>query len=84
MNIALPRCELVEEKLSWQEAQNECRRRGGSLVTIESAEESKMLWKRFGEKACTNFWIGYNDLGDEGTWAWASSSPPPKLVKVTF
>jgi hypothetical protein len=55
---------------------------GGHLVTINDAAEQAWLLETFGSIAsdnssnlAENFWIGLNDLEEEGTFRWFSGEP---------
>jgi hypothetical protein len=57
---------------TWQQAEREAQNLGGYLVTINNSQENKWLVETFGNlgNGYTSFWIGYNDLVQEGNWEW--------------
>jgi hypothetical protein len=69
---------LITEQ-SWTSAQAEAVTLGGNLVTINDAAENAFLTATFttplfpGDSG--TFWIGFNDVGSEGTFEWVSGEP---------
>ena len=60
---------LLDEALTWEEAQAEAQQLGGNLVTVNDAAEEQWLKQTFSDEA---LWIGINDRAQEGTFTWAS------------
>lgn len=60
----------LTDLLGWSEAENQAIQLGGHLVTINNREEELWLRGQFGTNAY--LWIGFNDIGSEGNWQWAS------------
>ena len=60
---------LLEDYLTWDDAQAQAQWLGGNLVTINSAAEEQWLQETFGTD---KYWIGINDKAQEGVFAWAS------------
>ncbi|MCG9127579.1 hypothetical protein JT359_08280 [Candidatus Poribacteria bacterium] len=56
---------------SWQEAQKTAIKEGAHLVSINSEEEQFWLTTIFPQR----FWIGLNDVKEEGKWQWDSGEP---------
>lgn len=58
----------------WEDAQAQAQRLGGSLVTIEDAEENAFLVETFAGKSgeVQGLWIGLSDVVAEGKWTWSS------------
>ncbi|MBR8828699.1 MAG: hypothetical protein DSM107014_12500 [Gomphosphaeria aponina SAG 52.96 = DSM 107014] len=61
---------LSTEPSTWTDAQAMALAMGGNLVTINSAEENQFLVDTFGTTEA--FWIGLNDVENEGVWKWVS------------
>ncbi|CAL9705463.1 unnamed protein product [Knipowitschia caucasica] len=55
---------------SWEKSRDDCRDRGGRLVTIQNRAKLLLLG-RFYRRA----WIGLSDRGIEGTWEWEDGTP---------
>lgn len=70
-------CYLVVIATSnWQDAREACVIWGGQLVTINAPEEDVFVATTAqGISADMEYWIGYNDLATEGTFAWVSGAP---------
>lgn len=63
---------LTSPNLTWSEAQAEATAAGGDLVTINDAAEEAWLRSVFGTDV---YWIGINDVAEEGNFVWASGQP---------
>uniref|UniRef100_A0A3B4Y7V5 C-type lectin domain-containing protein n=1 Tax=Seriola lalandi dorsalis TaxID=1841481 RepID=A0A3B4Y7V5_SERLL len=60
---------------SWEDSRNECKRRGGDLVKIDSREEQSFLKNRLQKMDNRDkFWIGLTDSAVEGEWLWVDGS----------
>ncbi|MFP2908754.1 lectin-like protein [Pyxidicoccus sp. 3LFB2] len=57
----------------WAQAREACTSQGFDLVTIDDSAED--TWLKQQVPAGRASFIGYNDLAQEGTWAWASGTP---------
>ncbi|XP_077976842.1 C-type mannose receptor 2-like [Glandiceps talaboti] len=60
------------QKYTYGESKTICEGKGGSLVTIDNAEENLFLYG-FSRDANT-LWIGATDSNSEGTWQWQDGS----------
>uniref|UniRef100_A0A671UFA1 C-type lectin domain-containing protein n=1 Tax=Sparus aurata TaxID=8175 RepID=A0A671UFA1_SPAAU len=58
------------DKLTWEQARDECRRDGADLVKIESEDE----------QVEHTFWIGLTDSVTEDTWLWTDGTPLNKSL----
>lgn len=63
----------------WHTAETEAVNLGGHLVTINDQAEQEFVWQNFirvyGEDAQRSFWIGLNDIANEGRFVWSSGEP---------
>ena len=70
--------QFIAEDMTWEEAREDCMRRGGHLVTITSAEEQEFLKNTFMNVSGSSMlgWIGaYSDAYYGGTpdyWCWVT------------
>ena len=64
---------LTSSFLTWTQAQAEAESLGGNLVSINDADEEAWLKETFGEDE--GFWIGINDIDNEGNFEWVSGDP---------
>uniref|UniRef100_A0A182KC98 C-type lectin domain-containing protein n=1 Tax=Anopheles christyi TaxID=43041 RepID=A0A182KC98_9DIPT len=64
----------IERRLPWQEAEAECNRLGGHLMSIRSSEDQQLtdqlLFSSPGYKDDNAYWIGASDLIVEGDFRW--------------
>ncbi|NEQ36814.1 MAG: hypothetical protein F6K40_11215 [Okeania sp. SIO3I5] len=61
---------FLTKAATWTNAQTEAQEVDGNLVTINDETEHDWLWGTFG--TAEQFWIGLNDVNDEGTFSWIS------------
>ncbi|MFX0123420.1 MAG: C-type lectin domain-containing protein [Candidatus Hodarchaeota archaeon] len=61
--------QLINLEKTWLEANKDCERRGGHLVTISSEEENNFVSNLAGSQ---NIWIGLTDEIHEGSWQWVN------------
>lgn len=61
----------------WEASETEAISLGGHLVTINNAAENEWVFSTFGTYGGQDrlFWIGLNDLAEEGTFVWSSGAP---------
>jgi hypothetical protein len=64
---------MLTESMSWTEAEAWAQEWGGHLVTLRSWEEELWIKNTFGRDEY--FWIGFNDVEEEGNWVWSSCEP---------
>jgi len=62
-------CEGITRKFS--DASEYCQAYGYELATINSEAEQEFL---NGERASYNYWVGHNDLEEEGLWKWLAGN----------
>ncbi|KAG7260728.1 hypothetical protein CRUP_026885, partial [Coryphaenoides rupestris] len=69
-------------KLNWKGSREDCIRRGGELVVIESWEEQQLLFDLLPKEPPSSlpWWARYNcifiglsDAGSEGSWVWVNN-----------
>lgn len=63
----------LTEPMSWTEAEAWAQEWGGHLVTLRSWEEELWIKDTFGRDEY--FYIGFNDIEQEGDWVWSSGEP---------
>ena len=64
---------LMNEALSWSDANAACLAAGLQLATVLSAAENALLLTA---AAGNKVWIGGTDAASEGTWKWSPSGTP--------
>jgi hypothetical protein len=57
---------------TWFDGQATAELHGGNLVTINDQTEQQWLIDQYGTE---QYWIGFNDISQEGVWEWASGEP---------
>jgi hypothetical protein len=60
---------------TWHQAREQCSTLGYHLVTINDAEENEWLAVTARGVSEDHFWMGMNDLEQEGQWVWLDGSP---------
>jgi len=55
---------------TWEECQAFAEYWGGNLTTIDSAQQEQWLQQQYGNNE--SFWLGFNDIAQEGSWEWVS------------
>ena len=60
---------------TWEEMEEEAISMGGHLVTLNDAEEEEWIDDTFLPTISNAFFIGLNDLDEEGTFVWTSGEP---------
>jgi hypothetical protein len=69
---------FISEPLSWSAARAYCARYGYHLVSIESVAENAFITMTASmASGVDGWWIGYFDIGHEGTWTWDGGSTSP-------
>nr|XP_046265197.1 macrophage mannose receptor 1-like [Scatophagus argus] len=59
---------------TWSEAQKECRKEGGDLVSIRNVEDQSFVISQLGYASTDELWIGLNDIMTEGLFDWSDHS----------
>lgn len=65
---AYGRYEIIDESMTWQEASEYCKARGGRLVTIETQEEMDFIASQLVNAKSNCYWIGLYYDGEAGAW----------------
>ena len=67
---------MITEKLSWNDAESNCKKEGGSLASVQSSKENEFLLELASQyKNRIPYWIGANDLVNEGQFVWSDGVP---------
>jgi hypothetical protein len=64
---------MLTEPMSWTAAEAWAQEWGGHLVTLRNWDEELWIKDIFGRNEF--FWIGFNDIEEEGKWVWSSGEP---------
>lgn len=66
--------QLINAAMTWTEARDAAKSRGGYLATITSPTEWANIQKQIGSStlASKDFWIGATDESSEGNWKWVT------------
>uniref|UniRef100_A0A8C5GCV9 Macrophage mannose receptor 1-like n=1 Tax=Gouania willdenowi TaxID=441366 RepID=A0A8C5GCV9_GOUWI len=59
---------------TWSDAQRECRKEGGDLVSIRNVEDHSFVISQLGYASTDELWIGLNDRKTEGLFEWSDHS----------
>ncbi|XP_041443149.1 hepatic lectin isoform X1 [Xenopus laevis] len=65
---------ITTKKTNWEKARSFCVQEGGDLAVINSEKEQTFLKEKSGVSRINRFWIGLNDLEEEGTWTWVDGT----------
>ena len=66
---------IVQEWVSWEEARQNAIALGGYLLTINSEAENNFVVNNIGDNyKWDDYWIGFSDTAEEGTFVWANGS----------
>ena len=62
---------LLDELLTWQDAEDKCVEYGGNLASIHSSEENDFIVELSKKNTV---WIGGSDIRPEAVWTWNDQS----------
>ncbi|KAM7400356.1 hypothetical protein PAMA_004850 [Pampus argenteus] len=65
---------LLRTVQTWTNAQRECRKEGGDLVSIRNLEDQSFVISQLGYASTDELWIGLNDRSTEGLFEWSDHS----------
>jgi hypothetical protein len=71
------RYQLIPRWKTWEEARDDCEKRGGHLVTIDSDEENEIVTQLLTDGGYPHAWIGLSDKGKGETnrkWEWVTTA----------
>ncbi len=63
------------DRVDWEGALELCESYGLNLLSIADAEEEAWVYERLAEDPGLEWWTGFNDLDEEGSWTWQDGSP---------
>ncbi len=65
---------LIDESMTWNEADEYCKKLGGHLVSITSEKEQQFIDQlvKSHSKSKIFYWLGGNDARQEGKWEWCT------------
>ncbi|XP_040911919.1 macrophage mannose receptor 1-like [Toxotes jaculatrix] len=66
---------LQRNPQTWTNAQRECRKEHGDLVSIRNVEDQSFVISQLGYASTDELWIGLNDKNTEGLFDWSDHSP---------
>lgn len=61
--------------MSWPDAEIVAEEAGGTLATISSADEQAWVQAALGSYSSWRYWIGLNDIANEGQFVWVNGEP---------
>ncbi|XP_066926792.1 CD209 antigen-like protein E [Clytia hemisphaerica] len=70
-----------KQQVLWPEAQSECKKQKGHLVTVDSEDEFEYLMSNLREFKINRTWIGLNDMAQEGQWRWEYGDSSAGYIK---
>ncbi|TNN55460.1 Macrophage mannose receptor 1 [Liparis tanakae] len=59
---------------TWSNAQKECRKESGDLVSVRNVEDQSFVISQLGFASTDELWIGLNDIKTEGLFDWSDHS----------
>lgn len=65
--------EVFDINMTWNEAENYCKERGGHLVTITSEEEQRKVYGLIKDGDYDAYWMGASVIGAK--WSWVTDEP---------
>ncbi|XP_074518064.1 type-2 ice-structuring protein-like [Halichoeres trimaculatus] len=65
----------VPKEMSWQEADNNCRRMGGLLASVDTYNEYQHIRSLMSNSGAGSVWLGSFYSFDAGRWVWSDGTP---------
>ena len=65
---------FTSPELTWENAQEECKKIGANLVKIESSLEEKYLLETAHSRVSRYYWIGLSYSANDWVWKWADGT----------
>nr|XP_006813569.1 PREDICTED: macrophage mannose receptor 1-like [Saccoglossus kowalevskii] len=66
---------VFDAEVTWEQAEESCRRTGGHLLSIKDNREQIYINGRLYGVNSPKLWIGANDRSSEGGWEWSDGTP---------
>lgn len=66
---------LFKHKVTWNTAREICRRDGGHLAVVDSAEEERVFRSWMTNETLDGVWLGIHDLFEQGSWVTLAGDP---------
>jgi hypothetical protein len=65
---------FCETPRPWDEARTRCQEHGYDLVVLETESEDEWVWARITEIDERDWWMGLEDMDEDGQWRWVDGT----------